>query len=116
MKFENTYLSRRSALALAGTGSFAAGVMTTSAATRALNLDDPRDLLEAVVKVRNDTSGEQAMTWSAGYIWSRIDGRKNEILLRAEVIAVTRALKRDWGYVWISKEGLRNSARNARGS
>ncbi len=104
----NRTIDRRSALALAGmaAGSAAMGTTSAEAATRALDLEDPRDLLEAMVKVRNDTSGEPAMTWSAGHVWSHIDGRKSEILLRAEVISVTRALKRDWGYVWISKEAV----------
>ncbi len=97
-------IDRRAALIVAG----AAAVSGTpsAAAARALDLEDPVDLLEAVVKVRNDISGEQAMTWSAGYVWSRIDGRESQILLRTEAITVTRALKRDWGYVWISKEAL----------
>ena len=79
-------LDRRAALALAGSAAGALASGPASAAVRPLDLSKSEDLLEAMVKVRSDTSGAQAMTWSMGHIWSRIDGRPSQRLLRTEAI------------------------------
>ncbi len=76
MRTQKDGSSRRNALA-AGAGGLAAltAGVPHSASAAAPNLDDPKDFLTTVVKMRGATDGSIAMGWITGQRYAIVDGR-----------------------------------------
>lgn len=100
-----TDLTRRQ-LALFGATLAAGASSSAEGRTRKLDLDNPRDNLDAYIKTRSDVSGADAPLWSTGYIYSFIPGRKSEVLFQTEALITSRTVRDEEGYAWLNREAL----------
>ncbi|MXW73177.1 MAG: DUF1838 domain-containing protein [Gammaproteobacteria bacterium] len=93
------------------TSAVAAGVAASAATAesanrRPLDLEDPRDNLDAYIKARSDVSGADAPLWSTGQAWSYIPGQRSKLLFRTTGLAISRTVRDDGGYTWLNRECL----------
>ncbi len=73
---------------------------------RPLDLEDPRDNLDAYIKTRSDVSGADAPLWSTGQVWSYIPGQRSKLLFRTTGLAISRTVTDEAGYIWLNRECL----------
>lgn len=91
------------------TSAVAAGVAASAAGAananrRPLDLDDPRDNLDAYIKARSDVSGADAPLWSTGAVWSYIPGQRSKLLFRTSALVISRTVRDEGGYDWLNRE------------
>lgn len=100
-------MSRRSMLgatsaSLAGLGLAscsipANGAKVVAPQVPALDLTNPQDNVEAIVKIQGDTSGKKMYSWGHGHIYGAIDGQLTIPMLRYQLMRVGRHLRQDDG-------------------
>ena len=99
--------TRRSFIASAvATGIAASATGTAGASQRPMDLDDPRDNLDAYIKARSDVSGADAPLWSTGGVWSYVPGQRSKLLLKTTGLAISRTVRDKDGYDWLNRECL----------
>ena len=103
-KFTNT---RRAFITSAVAAGVAAAAAPAAGANRQpLDLEDPRDNLDAYIKARSDVSGADAPLWSTGQIWSYIPGQRSKLLFKTTGLAISRTVRDESGYTWLNRECL----------
>lgn len=70
----------------------------------ALDLGDPRQLVEAYVKTVGDTSGEESFTYASVVVMAMVPGQRGQKLFSLEVVGASRFLPIDGGYQRLHRE------------
>lgn len=99
--------SRRAFIVSAAAAGIAASAPGAAGAARTpLDLENPRDNLDAYIKARSDVSGADAPLWSTGHVWSYIPGQRSKLLFRTTGLAISRTVRDEDGYDWLNRECL----------
>lgn len=72
--------------------------------TQALDLDDPRDRLDAYIRTVGDTSGEPVVTYAHSNVLAVMPGRKAQHIFSMQVVGVGKYLQIDGGYRRLHRE------------
>lgn len=72
-------------------------------ATR-IDLDSPRERLEAYIRANGDTSGAPVATWASGRVYAYVPGEKPRALFGLEVLGMSRFQRIEGGYLRLHRE------------
>ena len=75
-----------------------------AASSNALDLDDPRQLVEAYVKTVGDTSGAESFTYANVVVMAIVPGERGRKLFALEVVGASRFLPIEGGYQRLHRE------------
>jgi hypothetical protein len=86
------------------TATLLSGTLGWAGPGTALNLDDPRQVVDAYVKTVGDTSGESSFTYASVVVMAMMPGERGRKLFALEVVGASRFLPIDGGYQRLHRE------------
>lgn len=69
-----------------------------------VDLDDPKQRLEAYIRANGDTSGRPVAQWASGVVYAYVPGEKPRAVFGLEVLGMSRYERIDGGYLRLSRE------------
>ncbi len=70
----------------------------------ALDLDDPRQRLDAYIRANGDTSGAESVTYARATVYAQVPGAKPNPLFNLEIVGVSRYQPIEGGYARLHRE------------
>lgn len=90
--------------AICRTTALLCGIFAVTSPARALDLSDPREVVDAYVKTVGDVSGRQSFTYATVVVMAMVPGERGRKLFSLEVIGASRFLPIEGGWQRLHRE------------
>lgn len=80
------------------------GFATAAGRPAPVDLNDPRQRLEAFIRANGDTSGKPVVSWGTGTVYGYVPGEKPRPLFGLEVVGMSRYERIEGGYLRLHRE------------